>query len=213
MVASSAASTRSGAGRWPGRWSPRRSSSISTTCRRVSGRRSTNSKALTAERARGGVRRDPPLRAVSGSAPPASARSTASTSCAPGCWRCAGRWRRSAIRPGPGAGRRQPATAALPCPVQTVVRGDAQEPLGRRRLDRRQGDARPHHARPGGALSAAMAGSTNVGYATRRPPPRHPRARGDGPPPPLVRLGQAEPRRSAGSRRSIEDVAANRLIR
>ncbi len=100
-------------------------------------------------------------------APPASPRSTASTSCRRRFSPCAARVRRPR-RSAPAAwplvdGNRD---AGLPCPAHTVVGGDGLVALHRRRLDHRQGDARPPDARAWRSAIPAMAGSTNVGYGT-----------------------------------------------
>ena len=47
---------------------------------------------------------------------------------------------------------------ALPCPVRCVVGGDGRSPVDRRRLDRRQGGARPRHGAAGGALARLRLG-------------------------------------------------------
>ena len=53
----------------------------------------------------------------------------------------------------------------LPCDIETIVKGDARIAFDRRRLDRRQGGARPHDETARRPLSAYGFG-TNVGYGT-----------------------------------------------
>ena len=69
---------------------------------------------------------------------------------------------------------------ALPCPVRCVVGGDGDQPVDRRRLDHRQGGARPARWRGWRCASRLRLGDQ---CRLRHRPPTAPRCAGSGPPP------------------------------
>ena len=164
--ASSPESTRPGAARWPGRWSPPRSSSI----RRG---RSRDSPIPRRSRRRGASRwRRRSARAAwpGGSAGPTPPRSTRSTSCRPRSSRCGARCWRSTRAPAHVRRGRQPLPGAggLACRLHRRGRGPRRcdRAQHQRGLDPRQVRARRLHARARCRAIRATASPRHKGYPT-----------------------------------------------
>ncbi len=77
----------------------------------------------------------------------------------------------------------------LGCRAETIVGGDARSLFHRRRLDHRQGDARPLHARAGRLVPRLRLGDQCRLRASRAPGRAQP-ARAHGTPSPQLRAGQ-----------------------
>ena len=123
---------------------------------------------------------------ASGSARRASPKSTASTFCARRCWRWRAPWRVLGVRPDIAL---VDGNIAPPLDLRRADRRQGRRPelLDRRRLGRRQGDPRPHHARLSRRAIRFIGWETNVGYATPEHGEAIRRIRCDPPSPALLR--------------------------